>query len=447
MKKIINLCLFIILAVSMCACTPEQTIRPVKKEPQKELEKASKESIKIFAIGNSFSDNAMSYLYPILKAFGAKEVVLGNMYIGGCSLETHANNAQNNNPIYAFRKNDSREATAGSFVTKASTMLLEGLVDEEWQYVTLQQASGVSGVESSYEKFANALNQYVRMNATNPQVKVGWHQTWAYQANSTHSEFVNYQNNQEEMYKSIVNCVKNKIANNHIYDFIIPAGTAIQNARTSYVKDTLTIDGYHLNSLGEFIIGLTWVLEITNWDINDLDINKIPGEFREDIEMIKEVAKAAYNNKLEITSSQYLEKPIYEIDYSKYFLLEWQPTIGFWNSQSSIDLLINDSISYQFVSSGVRFTKDELPIGTIIEVDEGYGYRPEGWTNKDETNKATRPGNVTTKRVYVDELWWGNYEVRAFNVYKTPNRVDMTNLIPDVQQSFRIYIPKTTINN
>src|SRR5690606_7557061 len=53
--------------------------------------------IKILAIGNSFSEDAIeNYLYDLAKASGRK-VMIGNMYIGGSSLENHWTNASENN--------------------------------------------------------------------------------------------------------------------------------------------------------------------------------------------------------------------------------------------------------------------------------------------------------------------------------------------------------------
>ena len=55
-------------------------------------------SLKILAIGNSFSVDAMEHLYGIAKDGGVENVLLGNLYIGGCSLATHAKNiAEENN--------------------------------------------------------------------------------------------------------------------------------------------------------------------------------------------------------------------------------------------------------------------------------------------------------------------------------------------------------------
>ena len=45
--------------------------------------------LRILAIGNSFSTDSMQYLYQIAKNAGVEEIVLGNLYYGGCSLDEH----------------------------------------------------------------------------------------------------------------------------------------------------------------------------------------------------------------------------------------------------------------------------------------------------------------------------------------------------------------------
>src|SRR5690606_5528743 len=60
--------------------------------------------VRVLAIGNSFSDDALEhYLYGLAKA-GGKSVVIGNLYIGGSSLSQHWTNASNNNANYSYRK-------------------------------------------------------------------------------------------------------------------------------------------------------------------------------------------------------------------------------------------------------------------------------------------------------------------------------------------------------
>lgn len=269
----------------------------------------SKERVKILAIGNSFSDNAMKYMYSILQAFGAKEIVLGNMYIGGCTLVSHYNYAVHDVPRYQYRKNDSRTPQAGNFTNTEKMTLSFAVTDEDWDVVTVQQASDFSGVLATYKTVQlDYLADFIKSSVNNEDVVVGWHMTWAYAATSTHAAFPTYNRDQMTMYNAICECVKEKVLPNANIDFIIPAGTAIQNARTSYIGDNLTADGYHLNALGEYIAGLTWVLEITGWSIEDLNLDYVPAMFRSDIEMIKESALNALENPYTITQSEYTQK-------------------------------------------------------------------------------------------------------------------------------------------
>ena len=49
---------------------------------------------------------------------------------------------------------------------------------------------------------------------------------------------------------------------------IIPSGTAIQNARTSYLGDSFNRDGYHLEvNYGRFTAACTWIEALTGKDV------------------------------------------------------------------------------------------------------------------------------------------------------------------------------------
>ncbi len=441
MKNKFKTALCTILSAALCgvfAAGCSTTVVPppaIDGDKKPEPSAFGKENVKILAIGNSFSDNAMSYLYPILTAFGAQNIVLGNLYIGGCTLQTHANNALQNNSAYDYRKN-----TSGTFVTTSGTKMGDAIREEQWQVITLQQASGVSGMLSTYNEDIDILTTYVNSNKTG-EAKLGWHMTWAYQQNSTHGEFPNYGSNQMTMYEKIVTCVNAKIDTNKAFDFVIPAGTAIQNARTSYVGDNLTIDGYHLNSLGEFIIGVTWVMKITGWGIDELDVNKIPPEFQGDAELIKEAASNAIKKPYEVTRSELSTKPaLPPVDMSKYELLDLDiVTCGHWNSGSDDNGVIKTMKNFACTSK--RFTKAEIPVGSIIELKSGYSYRPDAWNTETGASTAARPGNVTAERIVVDEAWWNGYTYRAFNLSK-PGTSDTTGMEAEFKEAFKIYVPK-----
>lgn len=208
--------------------------------------------IKILAIGNSFSQDAVEqYLHQLAEAEGY-QTIIGNMYIGGCTLETHYKNMQNNNASYAYRK----IGTNGIKVETNSVKLETALQDEEWDYVSLQQASGSSGIYSTYTPYIQALIDYIKTLA--PNAKLMWHQTWAYSQNSSHSEFAKYDKDQMTMYNAIVNAARQTMTD---YDFqiLIPSGTAVQNARTTFIGDNMNRDGYHLNVYyGRYTAACTW---------------------------------------------------------------------------------------------------------------------------------------------------------------------------------------------
>src|SRR5690606_18370172 len=68
------------------------------------------------------------------------------------------------------------------------------------------------------------------------------------------------------MYDSIVNATS-QIDKFGDFSFIVPAGTAIQNARSSSIGDTFTRDGYHLDlDYGRFSAAATWYANLFNLD-------------------------------------------------------------------------------------------------------------------------------------------------------------------------------------
>ena len=224
----------------------------------------SQQVIKILAIGNSFSqDAAEAYLDDLAAASGIK-LIVGNAYISGCTIETHWNNANGNLVAYSYRK-----INEGDSATFADRTLLSCITDENWDFITFQQASPYSGLYNTYFPHLTNLIQYVKNNATNPNVKFAMHQTWAYAANSTHTGFSNYSKNQTTMYNAIVDA-NNRASAEVGIDIIIPAGTAIQNGRSSFIGDNFCRDGYHLSlGLGRYTAACTWFEKIFNKPVID----------------------------------------------------------------------------------------------------------------------------------------------------------------------------------
>lgn len=213
------------------------------------------DTVRILAIGNSFSQDAVEQYFFELAEDAGIPVIVGNAYIGGCSLERHVLNSMADKADYAYRKVG--KDGSGERKEYPGRTLAEIISDEPWDYVSLQQASPLSGIYESYARWLPELYAYVRARVPDDAVFM-LHQTWAYAADSDHSGFAGYDNDQMKMYRAIVDA-NERAARLVGIDIIIPSGTAVQNARTSFIGDNMDRDGYHLDLLwGRYTAACTW---------------------------------------------------------------------------------------------------------------------------------------------------------------------------------------------
>ena len=262
MKRFFACVLAAMLLLSLCACggSANQATEPV--ETTQPLPAAPK-TLKVLAVGNSFSVDAMTYLYQVAKAEGVEDVVLGNFFVGACTLKMHAGYMESGEAAYRYDK-----CSDGTWVQTPNTTLLTGLLDEQWDVITLQQASHDSGLANTYQPYLDELVAYVQEKC--PNAKLMWHMTWAYQSDSDHKAFPTYGNEQMTMYYGIINAVQKNIDTNANFVKTIPSGTMIQNLRGSVIGDRLTRDGYHLNDMGRLAAAYTWYAVLAEQNLQDM---------------------------------------------------------------------------------------------------------------------------------------------------------------------------------
>lgn len=217
--------------------------------------------IKVLAIGNSFSEDAVEqYLYELAAAQG-DSLVIGNAYIPACTIDMHLFFLNNSTKRYAYRK-----VIGGRKTEEKGVSLQRIILDEPWDIITLQQASLCSGLSETYKRLP-ALMRSVKLLATNSNVQIWWHMTWAYAKNFKSANFEVYGNDQTRMYQNITECVRKEVPNAHITQ-VIPSGTAIRLMR--YHKgDTLNRDGQHLSyTIGRYTVACTWCEMLTGRNID-----------------------------------------------------------------------------------------------------------------------------------------------------------------------------------
>lgn len=284
MKKMLSLTLVVLIALSLFACdqpnndtettdtittaveettTEAITTEETTAEPEDLKQNWDEDGVlKILCIGNSFSIDAMEYLYGVLSDLGIENIKLGNLAIGGCSISMHYNNAKSDDAAYIYREN-----TTGVWSEGNGYIMSDIIESENWDFISLQQASHDSGVESTYRRLSALITT---IESWCPGARLVWHMTWAYQQDSTHGSFPIYNSDQMTMYNRIISTVQEKVATEPAIEMIIPSGTAIQNARAGWIGDALTRDGFHLSNLGRYIASLTFAQSLTGISIENV---------------------------------------------------------------------------------------------------------------------------------------------------------------------------------
>ena len=206
--------------------------------------------LKIFMVGNSFALDTCDYLHHMC-AEAKVDITIGVTYLQNANLESHLNNLVSGDSVYNYHEYTSVEGVASKTVDNGLSLQNMLIKHDDWDFVTFQQQSTLSDDYSSYQPFLNDLIIGIK-NLLSNNPKIGMVQTWA---NST-----SRRPDQQGMYNGLVGAYEQAIIAEDIGVFI-PAGTAIQSARTNAIMneeaDELTRDGYHLSPLGKYIAGLT----------------------------------------------------------------------------------------------------------------------------------------------------------------------------------------------
>lgn len=260
-------------------------------------------TFKFLIVGNSFSNDVMEYVYDIASAAGVRDMVLGNLYIGNCSLVTHLKHAKADDGAYTYYTND-----FGTWIKTSKYKLSDAVKSENWDFIAFQQAPQTCGMVDTY-KDLEELRSIVAENCTNPKVEFVWHMTWACADSYTGSLFNNYQMSQEVMYNAIIDATKWGVFTNDKISRVIPNGTIMQNIRTSYWGDTICRDGLHLSlPYGRILGGIGIVAATVGIDFDKIDLSDVQSKLADDEENFIPVAlesvKNAMENPYQVTQSK-----------------------------------------------------------------------------------------------------------------------------------------------
>lgn len=233
MKKILSLLVTFWLAISVFAADPTH--------------------VRVLSIGNSFSLDAFAYVPFLMEELApGTQVDFGVLYIGGCRLVRHDENLKGAKAEYDFHQ---FHAGADKWVCRKGVSIQEGMAAENWDIIILQQQSADSRYYSTYQPYLDHLIDYIHTDK--PKAKIAWLLTQAY--GEGYKELKGMTS--DEMWARTDEASERVMKETGV-NILIPAGTAIQNARYTPLDrfgkfGHLVNDGYHLQEgVAAYIEGL-----------------------------------------------------------------------------------------------------------------------------------------------------------------------------------------------
>lgn len=238
-----------------------------------------KEALKVLFIGSSFGVDTVREVGSICASFG-KNVILGNAYIGAATLDVFLKRFQGNKGVTYYKWKyqataweqyngttgkwssdpDSDITDEGEPAPANDTVLMDWLLaDEAWDFIIMQNGAYQSPYEDQSSFWEKGEDGQITRNIVQELIDLCkkaclysnpvfcMNMTWAFSVYHTISEshgpngadddyWLSYGNNQKErqlgMWRNIAKNYKDCISNCPDVKFIIPSGTAVQNART-----------------------------------------------------------------------------------------------------------------------------------------------------------------------------------------------------------------------
>jgi hypothetical protein len=279
------------------------------------------------------------------------------------------------------------------------------------------------------------------------------------------------------MYRQILAAVNDLILTRDDIAAVIPSATAIQNLRTSYVGDTVTRDGYHLDyGFGRYTAGLTWYATLTGGSVDDVDW--VPAGYpktQEYLPVIRESVKNAMEDKFDITLSLFTQAGPSEpaggdaqtpeniqpngyieadrvlaaangVDLDDYELFEWDyEENAYWHCTQRTyrsHPKTTSSTYKQNICTDVKYSiENELPVGTIFICDTGWRYLLEIFPDEDEIYTGRRHAGTTEPFYILTEEFVDGCKYIAWDVSSWP-KTDISAMYSQAAEHIRVYVPK-----
>ncbi|MBR5134489.1 MAG: DUF4886 domain-containing protein, partial [Clostridia bacterium] len=210
------------LLATLLTCALLMTVFPLSGlMPTASAETAVPETLKILCIGNSFAVDTITYVGEVAQSLGVKNIKLGTLYIGGCSINKHYTNAVNNSASYEYFVN-----TGSGWTSTYNHAIAATIQSDDWDWISIQHGTGDGSLYADTASYTNlpALINYVKSYAP-AKTKIAFNMTWVGEPGS-HKELIAYNNDQLAYYNDIAALTRDLIVPMNGIDKVSPTGTA-----------------------------------------------------------------------------------------------------------------------------------------------------------------------------------------------------------------------------
>ena len=338
-KKLLILILVFALSISVFAgcgnAASEETTAPVAAEPAEEAK-----VLKVLTLGHSLAvdSNHMINLVAATEGIGDyEEILIGTLYYSGCKLSQHASFIKSGEAAYNLYLSSTTTPDKKPSIMESVTMV-QALTFEYWDIIVMMgnpwEVDDAGAFENGNIQF---IQKFVNEHKLSPTAIFAWHMPWAapmdeellnkypHSPNSHYNNAVAYGLDKSAHFDAMTRCVERYIVTDESFEFMIPTGTAIQNAWSSFMEEKdLHRDYFHATDYGRAMASYVWYCKLMGIEkLDAIKLDAIPMEFLKSTEdktqdrVLTETEKAvmlesvnnALANPLKMTQSQYTEKP------------------------------------------------------------------------------------------------------------------------------------------
>ena len=197
----------------------------------------SQDEVKILFVGNSFTQDSTVYAPYVVNSLTDKvRLTVGISYYGGASIDDYIGFFNNDDQVLEY---DLKQPTSTAWTISSNKTIKEILSDQKWDVIVINQKNTGNMAWSTYSNLSQLMDDFISFcySTNNYAVRIGWLAPQIYYVSGG-------------TYQNAMDCAE-KVIENTVADFVIPCGTAIQNARQTSLNSLgdaggLTSDGQHL---------------------------------------------------------------------------------------------------------------------------------------------------------------------------------------------------------